>query len=725
VLVTGCNTGIGLELARLFLATDASLHFTCRTQEKVAATAGRLRLDFPEARVCGHVLDLADSDQVEALSLDLARRSVPVDTLVLNAGVHVPFAEQLTDEGVEVHRQVNFLAPARLFLHLADSRAPLQRVLYVSSNAHQRGDLPDVFPFSFWSRYAHSKLLANTFFLAARPLFPEIRISVLSPGSVETSVDRHKPALVRRVRKVFGRTRSPAAAATDLVRALVGSDWEAYQNGDRIIPVSPMCGDPDLKVCAWNEVTSEWRGGHVRGLVPGRVDPLGNHAGTLVDLAPSVREPTSEEELASIVREARSTGASVRVVGSKHSYNDCFYSESVPVSLAAFDRIGAIDRFRSTVTVGAGVTVQALCDHLDAKGYALRWAGNSGAQTLVGAALTGTHGYARNGGLLAELIVAARIVTGRGEVEEVHDEAALRALRVSLGTLGLVTEVTLSLVPAGTPVRYSLDTVDQNEFLRMLEEDIPRRHEYFRFFPNRYHSDRFSILTIDRSWDTPPREELERVRYIDNTAAPRPVVAVLRGLMRNTFMHPVVRRLPAPRLRMSFVAPFSSLLFVNAGVVNRWYGLSGLVYQAWNDDRTRNMEVGIRPTDFAAFLRIFESVKQDYAKDVGVFSSYFTGRYTGASDRTVLGANAGRDVIFVDVHVKKCPPAKAFLQTLEQRLHQEIPLRPHWGKEFFLEREDLECSYPPAAWSAFRHAKQHFDPDNVFTNAYTKRVFGW
>lgn len=820
VLITGCNTGIGLELARHCLSLDATLHFTCRSSDKVITTTRRLRADFPRARVEGHVLDLARDSDIQRLADELDDRGLPIDTLILNAGVHVPFGARETAEGVELHRQVNFLAPARLFVRLVGS-GRLERVLYVSSQAHQRGALPAVFPLSFWARYARSKLLATTFFLTVRPLFPDVRIAVHSPGSVETDVDRHKPAVVRWMRRRFGGGAAAADAAALLVSAAFFSDaWEAYHNRGHVDAESPRCHDAELQLAVWNEVTGpggpagahgtvgrsdvaegtdwtgatgpdEWsapapsRGFGAAGpdrrpnaparipgfetagpntavevaaptvrsalavadrvavpdtapdgeptegisVVPPRTAARGmevveNHAGTLNRIAPAVHTPATEEELASIVARARAEGRPVRAVGSRHSYNDCFYSESTMVSLARFDEIGAIDAYGATVTVGAGVTVQKLCDHLDAHGYALRWAGNSGRQTLVGAAITGTHGYAREGGLLAELITAARIVTGRGEVRDVSDETELRALRVSLGTLGLVTRVTLSLVPAGTLVRYALDTVDEAEFLDLLTE-APRRHEYFRFFPNRYHPDRFSVLTIDRSWETPPADELERVRYIDKTAAPRPVVALLRHLMRSTLMHRVLKRLPAPRLRMSFVAPFSTLLFVNAGVVNRWYRLSGLVYQAWNDDRTRNMEVAIRPEDFGSFLRVFRQANRTFRKDIGPFSSYFTGRYAGGNERTLLGPNHRRDVIFVDVHVTKGPAAKSFLQHLEAGLRDAMPLRAHWGKEFFLTGAEVKESYPPAAWAEFTRMKRHFDPDNVFTNGYTKRVFGW
>ena len=173
------------------------------------------------------------------------------------------------------------------------------------------------------------------------------------------------------------------------------------------------------------------------------------------------------------------------------------------------------------------------------------------------------------------------------------------------------------------------------------------------------------------------------------------------------------------------VAPFSTLLFVNAGIVNRFYRLSGLLFQAWNDHRTRNMELAIRPEGFATFLGIFRRVNAVFSARSGELGTFFTGRYTGGSDRTLLGPNHRRDEIFVDLHVRKGPNAEAFLRELEQSLMDVLSVRPHWGKEFAQGHTDIVGAYPADSWTEFRDAKRRYDPDNVFSNAYTKRVFGW
>lgn len=721
LFITGANTGIGHALARRALAWGAAVHVSCRSTEKASSTVARLKREFPAASVNGWVADMANPASVRRLVVELRDRQVRISTLILNAGVHVPFGYYRTSGGIELHRQVNFLSPACLFRSLAEEGTVTEGAAYISSDAHQRGYLPAVFPLSFWARYAQSKLLATTFFLAARPLFPTLTISVLSPGNVETDVHRYKHRWIRALRSLTGPGRAPDQAALELLDALFRSDDpERYRNRGRPGHVAPHCSDPARMLAVWQEVEATMSPRQR----PNALDVLRNHSGNLVRLAPSVHRPKTISDVADIVRSARRRGSTVRVVGSRHSYNDCFYSNAELISLEGFDRMGGIDRTNSTITIGAGVNVQALCDHLDSHGYTLRWAGNSGAQTFVGAALTGTHGYCRDGGLLAELIVGVRAISGTGEVLNITTEEELRAIRVSLGTICTVVEVTIELTRKRSFVEYRLETLDEAEFLAGFCR-AARGNNYFRFFPNRFHPERMSVLTINPSAATPTEDALMRVRYIDQSSPPPAAVALVRGLLRSSATQTLLRALPAPRLGMSIVARFSSLMFVNAGIVDRWYGVVGLAYEAWNDDETRNMEVAIRPEDFEAFLDVYRSAERVFRQAGAGRDCYFTGRYVGASDRTLLGPNHARDVVFVDVHATQSPEAADFLRDLEHRLASLMAIRPHWGKEFAADRSALRRAYPAATWEAFDALKRLYDPDNVFSNDYTRRVFGW
>ena len=688
-------------------------------------TERALRIDFPEATIRGYYLDLGEFDSVEAFCTELASDSVQIEHLLLNAGIHLPLKNLTTVDGFEMHHQVNFLSAALIFLRLAGGNGErLRQVVYLSSDAHRMGHLPAVFPLTYLSRYAKSKLQATTFFLAARPLFPSTVISVISPGNAATAIHRHKHPLLQRVRSLLGGAQSPEEAADDLLEAaFCSTEPEAYWNRGKMVPVARRCSSDALKLKAWNETVASLPS-HMNYRPYALADLMKNHAGTVSRLAPRVSLPSSEGVILDLVRSACQSGRRVRVVGSRHSYNDCFYSHSILVSLAEFTELGPVDPQRLTITVGAGITIRELCDHLDKQGYALPHAGSAGQQTFVGAAITGTHGFCRQGGLIAELIVGLRVVTGLGEVVSITDEAELRSFRVSAGTLGIVTAATISVERKEVFVEYSLSTIRESELVSGLVREA-REKEYYRFFRNRLHPDYYTVLTINRTKTIPSAGALKKVRYIDESPGAPGLVRVLRYLMRSAMVHRVLRPLPALKLNMSLVAPYSTFLFLNGGIVDRSYWLSSLLYHAWTDDTTHNMEIAIRPEHLRTFLHIFDPLSEALRARSGQYSGYFTGRYVGGSAKAVLAPNYGRDVLFVDVHVSRGAAAHDFLGRLEEKLAETIPILPHWGKEFFMGHTELKERYPAESWQAFHAMKLKYDPNNLFSNAYTERVYGW
>jgi NADP-dependent 3-hydroxy acid dehydrogenase YdfG len=84
-LVTGANSGIGLETARALAARGADVRMLCRSLARGSEAAARLRAELSDARLTVHELDVSDLDAVRdfAAKLDAPR----VDVLVHNAGV--------------------------------------------------------------------------------------------------------------------------------------------------------------------------------------------------------------------------------------------------------------------------------------------------------------------------------------------------------------------------------------------------------------------------------------------------------------------------------------------------------------------------------------------------------------------------------------------------------------------------------------------------------------
>jgi len=158
-VVTGANSGVGLETARRLAAAGAHVVLACRSLEKGAAAAAGL-----SGTVEVRVLDVADLSSVRQFAEDVG----PVDVLVNNAGIlGVPFGVSI--DGVELHFATNHVGHFGLSNLLLPRLT--DRVVVVGSMAHRTGDLEldDLAwqrrEYKAFAAYGASKL-ANLLFLA-------------------------------------------------------------------------------------------------------------------------------------------------------------------------------------------------------------------------------------------------------------------------------------------------------------------------------------------------------------------------------------------------------------------------------------------------------------------------------------------------------------------------------------------------------------------------------
>jgi len=171
-LVTGANSGIGLETARVLAAHGAHVVLGCRSEPRAQAAMAVIRATQPQARLEFLPVDLSDLDSVRAAAAQLAARHERLDILCNNAGVMGHASVQRTRQGFEMQFGTNHLghfALTGLLLGLLQA-APAARVVAVSSVAHKvaRGlnlDDPGYERTRYWhfEAYGRSKL-ANLLF---------------------------------------------------------------------------------------------------------------------------------------------------------------------------------------------------------------------------------------------------------------------------------------------------------------------------------------------------------------------------------------------------------------------------------------------------------------------------------------------------------------------------------------------------------------------------------
>ena len=171
-----------------------------------------------------------------------------------------------------------------------------------------------------------------------------------------------------------------------------------------------------------------------------------NWAGNLEYQATNWQAPTSVEDIQAMIRDSQR----IKSLGSRHSFSTIGDSEDTILSLQHLNNIIELDKENRMVTIEGGMTYGQLCQQLHEQGFALPNLASLPHITVVGACMTGTHGSGEANGGLATAVSAIEFVSGSGEVvrrssAEHGDEFA--GMVVSLGALGIVTSVTLDIVP--------------------------------------------------------------------------------------------------------------------------------------------------------------------------------------------------------------------------------------------------------------------------------------
>ncbi len=194
-LITGANSGLGLEMSKILLSKGATVLMGCRSpskaqivQEDFLGSSNSSNLDIVP-------LDLSDLISISKAVHFLKREYGRLDLLINNAGI-MAFPRMLSKQGFELQFAVNHLGHMALTLLLIPllEKQPQGRVVTVTSGAQFIGkilwdDLQGEFNYSRWGSYAQSKL-ANTMF--AIELQNRLKLS----GKKLISLSAH-PGLVR------------------------------------------------------------------------------------------------------------------------------------------------------------------------------------------------------------------------------------------------------------------------------------------------------------------------------------------------------------------------------------------------------------------------------------------------------------------------------------------------------------------------------------------------
>jgi NAD(P)-dependent dehydrogenase (short-subunit alcohol dehydrogenase family) len=268
-VVTGANSGIGLEASRALAAAGARVVVACRDTAKGEHAVAELDGDFDVRR-----LDLADLASVRAFAEGLDR---DIDVLINNAGV-MAVPRSKTADGFEMQLGTNHLGHFALTgLLLGRVR---DRVVTISSGAHRIGrvnfdDLQSERRYQRWTAYGQSKLANLLFMMELQRRLDAAGSSLRSvaahPGYAATGLQSHTQSVQDQIMSVANLVLAQSAAmgalptlyaATEDVpgAAYVGPGGLLEQRGHpQLVNMSGAAKDPEAASRLW-EASEELTG---------------------------------------------------------------------------------------------------------------------------------------------------------------------------------------------------------------------------------------------------------------------------------------------------------------------------------------------------------------------------------------------------------------------------------------------------------------------------------
>lgn len=194
-----------------------------------------------------------------------------------------------------------------------------------------------------------------------------------------------------------------------------------------------------------------------------------NWAGNYAYRAASLFEPASIAEIQQLLP----TLSRAKALGARHSFNSIADTPGTQISLARFKSISlhTADAANPTVTVGAGVTYGELAPVLHQNGFAVPNLASLPHISVVGACATATHGSGLANQCLSAAVSAVDMVTAGGELlhlSRAENSDVFPGTVVALGALGVITSLTLDLVPTFEVVQ----TVYENLPFHELEHSL-------------------------------------------------------------------------------------------------------------------------------------------------------------------------------------------------------------------------------------------------------------
>jgi xylitol oxidase len=419
-------------------------------------------------------------------------------------------------------------------------------------------------------------------------------------------------------------------------------------------------------------------------------DKLKNWAGNLEYSTENLYPANSLDQIREFVKKQ----SRLKVLGTRHCFNNIADSKYNFLSLKPMDKVVALDPGAHTVTVEAGMSYGQLCPYLDSKGFALHNLASLPHISIAGACSTATHGSGVKNGNLATAASALEIVTADGELIKLsrqNDGETFRGAVVGLGALGVIAKVTLDIQPTFMMRQY----VYENLPLAQLKEHFDAIES------SAYSVSLFTDWQKQRLNEVWIKSRVEAGHAFDAT----PEFFGAKLATRN--LHPIAE-LSAENCTEQM------------GVPGPWY------------ERLPHFRMGFTPSA-GKELQSEYFVPREHALEAILAVERLRDQVTPHLMISEIRAIAADDLWMSPCYKQACitlhftwkqdwPSVSKLLPVIEKEL-APFNARPHWGKLFTTSPASLKSIY--AKLPEFVQLSKKYDPQGKFRNEFLERnIFG-
>jgi xylitol oxidase len=389
------------------------------------------------------------------------------------------------------------------------------------------------------------------------------------------------------------------------------------------------------------------------------------------------------EQVQDVVRRA----GKLKALGSRHSFNGLADSPGDLISLDRLDRVMTVDPERQTVTVDAACRYGQLARELDRQGFALHNMASLPHISVAGACATATHGSGDLNGNLATIVSAVELVTADGGLvvlsREEHGEQ-FRGAVVSLGGLGVITKLTLDIVPAFQVRQHVYEKLPARKLEEHFDEIVSSAYSVSLFTD--WQGEWLNQVWLKRVVREGEAVELEGDFYGATPATTNlhPIPGLRAEACTEQMGIPGAWCDRLPHFRMEHT-PSSGEELQSEYLLPRHHAVAAL-----------GVVRGLRER-IAPLVQISE-VRTIAADDLWMSPCYRQAR--------------------VGIHFtwkKEWEAVRRLLPLIEEEL-APFDAVPHWGKLFTMRPEQVQSLYPRLA--DFRALARLYDPDGKFRNAF-------